>query len=967
MSIQPPTPLGCALANAVRGVRDEVGRSDAPVVVITPYEANATLARQQLALAGSFIRVDFLTPERMLQALARRCLLEQKLRRPPSGWLTATIITLLHELARAGQLQAQIKTLSQPGWLPSLARAVETLELAGVEADQLRRTEAPGYADRLAVLAELLRGVEHQRAVDRLYSSTDLTNIAMEELEHGRSPWSAAVILGDRLLAPQTYDVIRAWNRDHPHVEVCPEPWHNLEPAPSGLRSTVHASEPVVVQLARGTLLAELAQGLFSAPTRALEHDNSVTLARTPDDVRELAEVTRVVLDAIRGGVPLDRIAVVLPDAEHVVVLREHFERLEVPATWLIGPPLSTTPAARFLLSCLELADGGDTVPAWYDLLRLPGLRLGPALSPTVTTGRGRWRRILARCGAVCDTQTIIGAVQTWAAELPDDDTHESDPDRDAATNLVRALQALHATFLLFSKAAPLGAHARRWIELLRRWWTPSPDLAQLTGLLRGWGPPGVGCSVSPPEALAQLRHDLQTSAALKGRLADPAVRVMTPMNLLGGAFEVVVVSGMTEGRFPRRPGEDPILPDELLEQLNASLRIDLLPSHKLRDYEIRRFGAVVGACTKQLWLSSPATDLLDARPLLSSVFLLETASTLLGRRATYADLRGLQLRSGSRAESWSPNPEHAISSLEHQIASTVATPRSSLARLASQDSTRRLLGLQRALDSDIATSWTGKLSPGLLPTPGLDGSPLDPRKIAKLIANPGAFLVEEVLEIRRPATLRGHFDPLRPAFRDQLFLSALEDALDAPGPTHAAFEAAWESAIERWRRHRGDIISDETLALLRGLRQQRFSKLERLGVLPNGAREVVRGPVVEGLPWQIEARVGWRQGPLLTGLLLQKPAKKQFASSAPELVLAAMVQPGVSNIYAVDIDANWIEGDLPFESSTLARRLTLATRCITQLNCWPWGHEHALRLSSEHDLGYRSGECEAPPPRKPT
>ena len=54
-----------------------------------------------------------------------------------------------------------------------------------------------------------------------------------------------------------------------------------------------------------------------------------------------------MVLDAVRAGLPLDRIAVVLPDPEQVVVLREHFDRAQLPATWLVGPPLSTTPAAR--------------------------------------------------------------------------------------------------------------------------------------------------------------------------------------------------------------------------------------------------------------------------------------------------------------------------------------------------------------------------------------------------------------------------------------------------------------------------------------------------------------------------------------------------------------------------------------------------------------------------------------------
>src|SRR5690606_8188289 len=92
-----------------------------------------------------------------------------------------------------------------------------------------------------------------------------------------------------------------------------------------------------------------------------------------------------------------------------------------VPATWLTGPPLATTPAARFLVHCLELADGDDSVIGWYDLLRQPGLRLRAAIDPKVTEGRGRWRKVLARCGAVRRTDAIVRAVEAWAAGVGDE------------------------------------------------------------------------------------------------------------------------------------------------------------------------------------------------------------------------------------------------------------------------------------------------------------------------------------------------------------------------------------------------------------------------------------------------------------------------------------------------------------------------------------------------------------------
>ncbi|WP_198154565.1 hypothetical protein [Plesiocystis pacifica] len=963
MPLPPPSPLGLALSQAIEKVRDTAGSRSAPIVVITPSESNGNLARQQIALSGHLIRVEFSTPERVVHALAEPKLSAHGLRSEPGGWRSTVIAELLRRLDANGALGPHAEALSQPGWAMALARATETLESARVTPEQLEGLEHSPYADRLLILAELMRGIDVQREVDRLYSSEALARAAREGISS--SPWEGAVVLGDRLLAPETFETLRAWFMVFPHVEVRLPPWHNLEPAHLGLRAARGSQTSIDVERRGESTVANLARRLFGPLGEPITTDSSLTLARTPDDVRELGEATRVVLDTVRSGVPLDRIAVVLPDPRQVVVLREHFERAHLPATWLVGPPLATTPAARFLLSCLEIAAGSETVPSWYELLRLPGLRLGDALGAPITRGRGRWRRLLARCGAVTNSSTIIGAVEAWATALDEEDVHDVEGDRLAAENLIRTMRVFEASFRRFRGPATLGAHANRWLNFLRRWWRPSPDLAQVIQLLRGWGPAGMGSSLPLEVALAQLRHDLQAAATLRGSLSAPAVRVMTPMGLLGGAFDLVVVTGLSQGRFPRHPGEDPVLPDDLVDQLNTELGARLLPSSELRDFETRRFAATVGSCTGSLWLSMPATELLEARPLQPSTYLLEVMSTLLGRRASYADLAELRVRVGSRARPWPRDPARAASPLEHRVASMVTEPRKGLLRIAANPMTRRLLGLQRALDSHTPTPWTGLMSPALIDVPGLDGAPLDPAKIAKLIVSPGAYLVEEVLSIRRPARLQGRSDPLHPRFQERMMLDALGEALDAGGPTMPAFEAAWDRAMATWQEHRDD-VSEATVGLLRGLARQRIAKLERLGALPRGSRKQAVGRLVPGLPWAVETELGWQTQSELALLLARKPARGQLARDATSLVLTAMVRPEVIKLRALDLDGVSEQGEALAEKALVARRLAFANQCVAHGNWWPWGERHPLRLAAEHDVGYVRGEVQPITPRRP-
>jgi len=920
-----PSPLGTTLHTALTDVRRRLGDPVAPIVVLTPSAANGVLARQQLALAADHIRVDFLTPERLLRDLARGPLAQAGRRPQPAAWVQATVGHVVRTHADAGTLGRFATTLTQPGWTAALARAVDTLEAAGLAATDLARLHLPDHRERLDLLALLLREVAARRAAEQLYAPSDLFDTAGRHATDGR--WAGAVVMGDRFLGRRAHDALQAWLAAHPHAEVVVPPWHHLEPAPLGLLSAAHGPRHPVSGN-HPAALRQLATHLFNGPPSHPVHaDDSVAFVRTPDDVRELAEATREVLRAIDAGTPLDRIAVVLPDPDQVLVLRSHVERAGIPANWLVGPPLRSTPAAGFLLQLLELATGDDTVPTWYDLLRQPGLRLNFAAGAQLTKGRGRWRRILARSGAVRDTPTLCRAVQAWADDL-DDDGFDPEGNRLAAGNLIRAIEAVHAAVAPLAHPATLGEHGRRWTELLQRWWASSPDHGQVLDLLRTWGPPGTGPELSLPQALGQLREALNEQAvAPKGSLTEPAVRVVTPMTLLGGAFDVVVVTGLTEGRLPRRPSEDAVLPDEVLTAMRTATGAHIPTSREAASFEARRFAAVVGACTRRLWLSSPATELLDERPLLPSSFLLDAATVQLGRRARYGDLADLQQRRGSRARPWPERPDDAIGRTEQRIAATAADPRAGLQRLAHHPTGRRLMTLHRALDRAERSPHTGLVPPELLDLPALRGEPLTPWALAELATNPGAFLVAQVLQVRRPQRLYGSSPELAAWWRELSLVRAIGTLLDAPRDERDAILARWNEDIDAWRRWRVD-VADRDLSLARRLTEQALDGMAPS--LPTGPRAATHGPVAPDLPWVLETDLGWADADTFAYVQRKKPARNQLARDATAVVLTALAHGGIDMVH-VAAPSGIATQDLDAASATLLPRLRAFTEAVRE------------------------------------
>lgn len=887
------TVLGAALARSIADVRAGLRDPTAAVGVVVPSDVTGVLLRQQLALAGPFIRVEFLTPERLVRDLARPhtpdgWALE------PTAWLPTVVGVVLQRLAETDALGRHGEALRQPGWHRPVARAVERLESAGIGPAELRGDATRD--ERAQVLAAVLHAVKDRRARDHLLALPDVCSLARESLAHGgHGPGhrvAGAVLVGDRILSPDVFEVLRTWLGTRPHRVLNPPPLSQLDPAPRGLRAA--ASGPTDPVLAAGSdALATVQQRLYrQLDCGPVALDPSLAVVTTPDEVRDVAEATREVLRAIRDGVPLDRIAIVLPDTLQAEVLQHALDRAGVPATWLTGPSLLRTPEARGLLLAADLATGDDTVRQWYALLSHPGLNLRRALGADSTAGRGRWRRILAGCGAVRGTRAIFDAVRRWSATLEAD----ADDDRRAANTLTQAISALDSTFATWRERSTLGAHGQHFALFTSRWWRPSSRRDRVAMALSDWGAPGTGFRIPLSRAVVELRDTLKRAADLDGKLTEPRVRVVSPMLCLGGAFERVCVTGLTQKRLPTEIREDPLLPDALLDSLAAKHGVTLLNSRVLAEFEDRRFAAVVGACTGRLWLASPELEMLSERPLLPSTHLLAVQSVLSGRRAGFVELRRTTVRCGSRAQPFPADPDDAIGALEYQIAAARREPVRSLSDLAVRADTRRLLALQRALDADLPTPWTGRISRALLHVAGLDDDELLPAShLRALLIDPADFFFRRILGAWSARDLPDLWDPCHPYTVGDSVRAAIEVAVEAGDPCTERTLAAWDVALAKQAANNPH-VGPADLTLARRLAEGAIAAFQlKAGELKVEVPELDGLPFSD-LPWRVDASGAWVAPDGAIALRVRKPTKAGLPVDAAIQVLAGLLahQQGV-------------------------------------------------------------------------
>ncbi len=381
----------------------------------------------------------------------------------------------------------------------------------------------------------------------------------------------------------------------------------------------------------------------------------------------EARAALRIALRAAESGLRFDQIAIACGDPERYrPSIQSNAKRAGVPVHFSHGAK-APDPRGRAFLSLLRFRTEGypasrfveylafgvapatgvssSEVPWQPEELDTPGLELemkreGQELPDTSALRVSqRWERWIVDAA-------VIGGKARWETRLQQlldqlasaiEDTHVDDPEYEALTErraeterlqevafrMLDALESLpeRAGYAAFSQALKnLAAEAivdsERIVNLL-------DDVASLPG-------------ETSLAALTALLERYLSEVVVRNAEPPGTVLFARPEELLGRAYEEVIVLGVADGRFPRLDRVDPLLSDEAREACGMHTRAD-------RDrLQKERFASAIGAGKKHVWITWPRYLDAQRRPGAPSAFALacwQDQARRLGNQANYEEL----------------------------------------------------------------------------------------------------------------------------------------------------------------------------------------------------------------------------------------------------------------------------------------------------------------------------------------
>jgi RecB family exonuclease len=598
--------------DAAEALRAEISRVKAdeplaPVTVVVASNQIGVSTRRLLASgrAGTvcgagpgLIGVTFVTPYRLAELLGAAPLAEAN-RRPVSvPVLSAAVRRALAE---------------DPGAFGPVATHAAT-EAALVAAYRELRDLDPTALDALAATSQRagevvrIHRATRARLEDAWYDEEDLMAAAAATLQAGHPPpdLGAVIVHLPQRLSHHAANLLRTLGSATELVVL------------AGTTGVPKADVEVVRSVAR--LGVDLGPPPTGTPLPVSPTTTRIVTASDADD--EVRAAVRTVVDAVRAGTPLDRIAVLYAAPEpYRRLLAHHLDAAGVTTNGTATVPLSGRVAGRTLLGLLALPATGyrrQDLFAW--------------LSGAPILVDGRWAPTTAWERASRDAGVVAGR-QDWdrrLTHLAQRDPRHAEPLRSFVLGLADRLAGADAPAtwherVRWTKALLtdlLGSATRRadWPDAERRA-AERLDLAldRLTVLDDLEGP--IGLDVFTRTLTVELEGDLGRT----GRFGEGVLVAPVTMGV-GVDLDLVVFVGMAEGTFPSTLSDDSLLPDEDRDRAGGSL--PLRSGHVDRLHH-QFLAALAGA--QQHVLCVPKGDLRRSRERVPSRWALDVASTLAG------------------------------------------------------------------------------------------------------------------------------------------------------------------------------------------------------------------------------------------------------------------------------------------------------------------------------------------------
>jgi hypothetical protein len=752
-------------------------------------------------------RVVVVPNERVAHALRRR-LLERERHASLAGTLFANLSTLAQEIlvcagvrfrtgeeglrvARVGGLLKHPPPLryfdpevlrTTPGWDDAFARSITELEATGLSPAQLASRGAAA-ADVAAIWTEL------RKQAGESWSSPHLQAEAAACLERDPGRWRLGAVTLAAVTGHESLMHVRLL-RAIPNVQIVPIVARPIRDAhmqrvdqlygEAACYMLTEAHVPDAVLSERDRLAARFFEppGGGSAPARPTgARDGTAELEEYAGLEAEIeAAVEWVAREVLEYGTPLGELALLMPWADpYVDLLVERLSGLPWPATddgelpvFVANGTLSSAKAdgARWLALVRALDDNLclDSLAALIPALRTEGdarLTRGAALqllqvlgtvggSPAHPEGALEWMPRAER--------RAVAFVQEM--QRPPDGVDEASGvyEREAAERMARELAAIRPALAGLCGVAELvvrGAGLRElWAALSAfaeahlRTLQGARTLARLRAAIAPLCADSTTVSKAGHEALAVFEGLLVDLRQRVGRYGEARVYVGTVSSAVGLPFTSVRVLGLSEGRIPSTPREDPVLPDALRVALDA-----LLPTtaDRLR-FQLHALDRVVRGAAKRIVFSSPRLGPERSHREPSAVFV--EAALAIGRSPgapSHAALEEDYFRPARGALREYRLREPVLRSAGLERAALLGASDADVHDESSAFSQRRMRRLLAAAQAGPLDGLLGRdVLRGLLPGLSAD-RPISASKLKELLECPHRFLLQQLLGFKAP------------------------------------------------------------------------------------------------------------------------------------------------------------------------------------------------------------------------
>ena len=455
---------------------------------------------------------------------------------------------LVRRVVSGAQLNGYTRSAAHAGFAESLERTLDELDEGLLSPDAVEGELGAlyaGYRDELDRLERWNRGLLRTHAVERLRKELDAWHgepvfaYGFEDLTGAE--WA----LLEALAARTEVTVSLPYEPGRPVFAALRRTAEDL----AGLASGAVEELPPRYEAVAPPALAHLERRLFSdEPGDAPQLDGVIRFFEGAGSRGTLELVGEEVLALARGGMPPDRIGLVVPGYDRIRgALETVLGSFGIPYAVDGELRLTQTPLVHALAALLRFAWAGGTRGDLFGYLRSPFSGLERRAVDFVE-GRLRGRAIQAPERVVEEAESLRGAPLPALAELRD----AADPVeavRELAERMLRNAYGL--------EHPPADAASRldlRAYEALRR----------LLAELEGWRE--LAGELGREDVLAAVER-----AALPRRAGDDAGRVAV-VDLLRARtrrFDAVFVLGLEEGTLPRRGGGSPFLDDDARRALD--------------------------------------------------------------------------------------------------------------------------------------------------------------------------------------------------------------------------------------------------------------------------------------------------------------------------------------------------------------------------------------------------------------